>query len=106
MNDPVDSGPLISTQGQSDVETIAAEDFFCTDVEGKVGLSQKILRVKELGIFWKKNTDQSKTEYYMEHQLPLLLGGTCTQGIPNLPSPGSWNWQTNELINRSLELKL
>lgn len=75
MNESTDSGPLTSIQGQSDVDAIAAKDFSCTDLEGAVCLPKQISKVGEIGIFWKKDTYQNKTEDYVRHQLILLFGG-------------------------------
>lgn len=79
--DSTGSGSLPSTQGQSDIGTVAAKDFSQRNLEGGVCLSQQIFKVGELGIFWKKNTYQSKTEDYAKHQLTLLFGGKCTWGL-------------------------
>ena len=71
--------PAIYTS-QSDVGTGAAKDFSHRDLEGDVGLPQRIFEVGEPGVFW-KNTYQSKTQDYVKRQLTLLFGGKCTWGL-------------------------
>lgn len=75
------SGSLSSTQGQSDVGAVAAKDFAHRDLEGGLGLPQGIFKVGKPGVFWKKNTYQSKTEDYTKRQLTLLLGAKRTWGL-------------------------